>query len=84
MNPSKLRRPSGGYLVIHLTPEVQNLIDQALAEDQTFSDPTTHSLIPHDLKGLASSGPRPSASWQAWTYPWPCSAGWTRSYVGRP
>ena len=38
--------------MIHLTPEVQNLIDQALAEDQTFSDPTTHSLIPHDLKGV--------------------------------
>ncbi len=38
--------------MIHLTPEVQNLIDQALAEDQTFSDPTTHSLIPQDLKGV--------------------------------
>ena len=38
--------------MIHLTPEVQNLIDQALAEDQTFSDPTTHSLIPPDLKGF--------------------------------
>ncbi|MCE2462398.1 MAG: carboxylating nicotinate-nucleotide diphosphorylase [Dehalococcoidia bacterium] len=38
--------------MIHLTPEVQNLIDQALAEDQTFSDPTTHSLIPHNLKGV--------------------------------
>ena len=38
--------------MIHLTPEVQNLIDQALAEDQTFNDPTTHSLIPPDLKGF--------------------------------
>ena len=38
--------------MIHLTPEVQNLIDRALAEDQTFSDPTTHSLIPPDLKGF--------------------------------
>ena len=34
MNPSKPRRASGGCPVIHLTPEVQNLIDQALAEDQ--------------------------------------------------
>jgi len=38
--------------VIHLTPDVQNLIDRALAEDQTFNDPTTGSIIPPDLKGL--------------------------------
>ncbi len=38
--------------MIHLTPDVQNLIDRALAEDQTFSDPTTHSLIPPDLNGF--------------------------------
>jgi len=31
---------------------VQNLIDRALAEDQTFNDPTTGSIIPPDLKGL--------------------------------
>ncbi len=38
--------------MIHLTPDVQNLIDRALAEDQTFNDPTTGSIIPPDLKGL--------------------------------
>ena len=38
--------------MIHLTPDVQDLIDQALSEDQTFSDPTTHSLIPPDLRGF--------------------------------
>ncbi len=38
--------------MIHLTPDVQNLIDRALAEDQTFSDPTTYSLIPPDLNGF--------------------------------
>ena len=37
--------------MIHLTPEVQHLIDLALAEDQVFSDPTTAALIPPDLKG---------------------------------
>jgi nicotinate-nucleotide pyrophosphorylase (carboxylating) len=35
-----------------LTPEVQRLIDQALSEDQAFSDPTTDTLIPPDLMGV--------------------------------
>ena len=39
--------------MIHTTPGVQNLIDQALAEDQAFNDPTTSSLISPDLTGLA-------------------------------
>ena len=38
-------------MVIHLTPEVKKLIDQALTEDQAFNDPTTDSLIPTGLKG---------------------------------
>ena len=37
--------------MIHLTPDVVRLIDQALAEDQAFNDPTTNSIIPPDLKG---------------------------------
>ena len=37
--------------MIHLVPEVQHLIDLALAEDQVFSDPTTAALIPSDIKG---------------------------------
>ena len=38
--------------MIHLTPDVQSLIDQALAEDQTFNDPTTGTIIPLELKGF--------------------------------
>ena len=38
--------------MIHLTPEVCSLIDQALVEDQTFSDPTTAALLPAGLKGV--------------------------------
>ena len=38
--------------MIHLTPEVCGLIDQALVEDQTFSDPTTAALLPAGLKGV--------------------------------
>ena len=38
--------------MIHLTPEVQRLIDQALSEDLTFNDPTTAGIIPADLKGV--------------------------------
>ena len=34
-----------------LPPEVLNLIDQALAEDQTFNDPTTSILIPPEHTG---------------------------------
>ena len=37
--------------MIHLTPEVQLLIDQALAEDQVFNDATTSSIIPPGLVG---------------------------------
>ena len=32
-------------------PEVQSLIDRALAEDQAFNDPTTSGIIPADLTG---------------------------------
>ena len=34
-----------------LPPEVFNLIDAALTEDQAFSDPTTQALIPDDIAG---------------------------------
>ena len=36
--------------MIHLVPEVQQLIEMALAEDQVANDPTTDSLVPHDLQ----------------------------------
>lgn len=39
--------------VIHLVPQVQDLIDLALAEDQAFIDLTTAGIIPPELKGLA-------------------------------
>ena len=35
-----------------LPPEVFNLIDAALTEDQAFNDPTTQALIPDDIHGL--------------------------------
>ena len=35
----------------HLPPEVFNLIDAALTEDQAFNDPTTQALIPDDIAG---------------------------------
>ena len=35
--------------MIHLSPDVQDSIDRALAEDQAFNDPTTGSIIPPDL-----------------------------------
>ena len=34
-----------------LPPEVHNLIDAALSEDQAFSDPTTQALIPDGVTG---------------------------------
>ncbi|HLF05367.1 MAG TPA: carboxylating nicotinate-nucleotide diphosphorylase [Dehalococcoidia bacterium] len=34
-----------------LPPEVHQLIDLALSEDQTFSDPTTGLLIPQEVRG---------------------------------
>ena len=39
--------------MIHLAPDVRNLIDQALVEDQAFNDPTTSAIIRPDLNGLA-------------------------------
>ena len=35
-----------------LPPEVYQLIDAALTEDQTFNDPTTNSLIPPAIQGV--------------------------------
>ena len=35
-----------------LPPEVYNLIDAALSEDETFNDPTTGLLIPPDIIGV--------------------------------
>ena len=35
-----------------LPPEVYSLIDAALAEDQTFSDPTTGTLVPAEINGI--------------------------------
>ena len=34
-----------------LPPEVQNLIDAALTEDQAFNDPTTQTLVPDEIIG---------------------------------
>ena len=34
-----------------LPPEVYNLIDASLSEDETFNDPTTGLLIPPDIRG---------------------------------
>ena len=39
--------------MIHLTPDVRDLIDRALSEDQVFNDPTTSAIIP---AGLTASG----------------------------
>ena len=38
--------------MIQHIPEIQDLIDRALSEDQAFNDPTTASLIPQDLEGV--------------------------------
>ena len=35
-----------------LPPEVYHLIDAALSEDETFSDPTTGTLIPDDIRAI--------------------------------
>ena len=35
-----------------LPPEVYNLIDAALSEDQSFNDPTTQALIPADIQAV--------------------------------
>ena len=32
-----------------LPPEIYTLIDMALSEDQTFNDPTTYNLVPHQV-----------------------------------
>ena len=35
-----------------LPPEVHRLIDAALAEDQTFNDPTTQAVVPPEIRGV--------------------------------
>ncbi|MCH2526510.1 MAG: carboxylating nicotinate-nucleotide diphosphorylase [SAR202 cluster bacterium] len=35
-----------------LPPEIYTLIDMALSEDQTFNDPTTYNLVPHDVSAI--------------------------------
>ena len=35
-----------------LPPEVYNLIDAALSEDQAFNDPTTHALVPQGMRAV--------------------------------
>ena len=37
-----------------MTPEIESLIDRALAEDLSIGDPTTEILIPRDLTGRAN------------------------------
>ena len=39
---------------MQITPEIEELIDRALAEDLALGDPTTDSLIPEDLAGAAA------------------------------
>ena len=54
-----------------LPPEVYNLIDDALSEDQAFNDPTTQALVPDGVHavGMHSIGlsvpfvVTPSRSW---------------------
>lgn len=36
-----------------ITPEIESLIERALAEDLSIGDPTTETLIPQDLMGAA-------------------------------
>jgi len=38
--------------VSQLPPEVYNLIDAALSEDQAFNDPTTHALVPQGIQAV--------------------------------
>jgi len=38
--------------VSQLPPEVYNLIDAALSEDQAFNDPTTHALVPKGIQAV--------------------------------
>ena len=33
-------------------PEVYALIDAAIAEDQTFNDPTTAAVVPPEIRGV--------------------------------
>ncbi|MBQ10538.1 MAG: nicotinate-nucleotide diphosphorylase (carboxylating) [Planctomyces sp.] len=35
-----------------MPPEVYNLIDAALSEDQAFNDPTTHALVPQGIQAI--------------------------------
>ena len=36
----------------HFPPEVYRLIDSAVAEDQTFNDPTTLAVVPSEVRGV--------------------------------
>ncbi len=36
----------------HFPPEVYRLIDSAIAEDQTFNDPTTLAVVPSEVRGV--------------------------------
>ncbi|MCH8745746.1 MAG: carboxylating nicotinate-nucleotide diphosphorylase [Chloroflexi bacterium] len=42
----------GEFPVSQLPPEVYNLIDAALSEDQSFNDPTTQALIPAEIQAV--------------------------------
>ncbi len=42
----------GEHPVSQLPPEVYNLIDAALSEDQAFNDPTTHALVPQGIQAV--------------------------------
>ena len=39
--------------MLRITPEIEALIDRALAEDLAIGDPTTEALIPRDMRGRA-------------------------------
>ena len=40
--------------MLHITPEIEYLIDWALQEDLSLGDPTTEALIPQELQGNAT------------------------------
>jgi nicotinate-nucleotide pyrophosphorylase (carboxylating) len=48
-----LRCSSRRYDVLRITPEIEALIDRALAEDLSIGDPTTEALVPSDMQGSA-------------------------------
>ena len=39
--------------MLRITPEIEALIDRALAEDLSIGDPTTEALVPSDMQGSA-------------------------------